>query len=911
MPRRPQRSSQTPSAKTYPDSENLAPRPFVTPTLVEEADARSPKTLPATQALEGRTPEFLMFADGGRSLPLQPKLTIGAPNDKYEQEADRVAEQVVQRLSMGSGGQSANGKTPPSQPNQALQRETLPEEEDELQMKPLAEQIQRMDLPEDDELQMKPLLQREVEPDEEDELQMKPDALQREVDPDEEDELQMKPLLQRQGSGAVAASDDLESAIQQSRGGGQPLADSIREPMEQAFGGVDFRGVNVHTDGRSDQLNQSIQAKAFTTGQDIYFRQGAYQPGSQSGQKLIAHELTHVMQQNGLAIQAKQQPDQDSEWLSRAAQSASFIQAKLMTDKELVEATGVRGARIRAGSSYERLVEFLKDYRHLNESDPEAKQVNKRLQILQSIETEARSWTESDARTKVKKGDDKKLVAISKILHQVHEERSALNGIQEQLEKPQTHRDSRGRRGAFLIGYTSQSENEREAQATKEAESSKGFWGKVKDKLVNFFHYTFGLDFTLEQGVSLQGQHLNPEEIQEILRRMDKAEADYKELVSAGVSPVNALAIVYRYVPEQIKPKSPALEEHLAIKVKRQYLEENLNKVKNKTSIEAEVQEYIGYGNHVTTVANISHSGAKMIRDPQKHKVVVLKQFEEAKGGIGLGGGVIKVAESIAGIVDGGKKYSKAETEVEKQEAIDILHTSAQNTTMAIGDINQGIGTIIGLGEALPVVSILTTLQKLIVDLGNGTIQVIRAVKQHQLGKQAKEQVSALTGAIKRLGKRNIHLMLRTGADILAKILSIVGDLLGGPTNPYGGAVKAISTVVSGLNSAASMLVDSYQAGLAQETENRTHAGEKGTAVKVFDDNSNWAVTGLILEAREGNQLAIDTLEVYGINQKMMDELKAGKTTVAAIRKYVLGQLKEQEELQTITQKARKAIRGR
>ncbi len=105
---------------------------------------------------------------------------------------------------------------------------------------------------------MKPLLQREMEPGEEDELQMKPDFLQRETEPDDDDELQMKPLLQRQGGGAVAASDDLESAIQQSRGGGQPLDVSIREPMEQAFGGVDFSGVNVHTDGRSDQLNRSL-----------------------------------------------------------------------------------------------------------------------------------------------------------------------------------------------------------------------------------------------------------------------------------------------------------------------------------------------------------------------------------------------------------------------------------------------------------------------------------------------------------------------------------------------------------------------------------------------------------------------------------------------------------------------------
>ena len=61
--------------------------------------------------------------------------------------------------------------------------------------------------------------------------------------------------------------------------------------------------VKVHTDSQSDQLNKSIQAKAFTTGQDVFFRQGAYEPSSRGGQELIAHELTHVVQQNGGAVQ--------------------------------------------------------------------------------------------------------------------------------------------------------------------------------------------------------------------------------------------------------------------------------------------------------------------------------------------------------------------------------------------------------------------------------------------------------------------------------------------------------------------------------------------------------------------------------------------------------------------------------
>ncbi|NEO85805.1 MAG: DUF4157 domain-containing protein, partial [Spirulina sp. SIO3F2] len=79
---------------------------------------------------------------------------------------------------------------------------------------------------------------------------------------------------------------------------GQPLADSVRQPMENAFG-ANFGGVRIHTDNTADQLNRSIQAQAFTTGQDVFFRQGAYTPTNKGGQELLAHELTHVVQQSG------------------------------------------------------------------------------------------------------------------------------------------------------------------------------------------------------------------------------------------------------------------------------------------------------------------------------------------------------------------------------------------------------------------------------------------------------------------------------------------------------------------------------------------------------------------------------------------------------------------------------------
>ena len=242
-----------------------------------------------------------------RSGGLQAKLRIGQPGDKYEQEADRVAEQVMRM------------------PEPGVQRQVEPEEEEEetLQSKPLANQItplvqvqRQEELEEEEEMlqakplaeEITPLVQRQVEPEEEEEeetLQAKPLAeeitpfVQRQVEPEEEEEEEVQA---KATSGHLSeVTPNLESRIQSLKGGGQPLPKSDRAYFEPRFG-RDFSRVRVHTDAQAVESARAVNARAFTMGQDVVFGAGQYAPGASTGQRLMAHELTHVVQQ-GAAVQ--------------------------------------------------------------------------------------------------------------------------------------------------------------------------------------------------------------------------------------------------------------------------------------------------------------------------------------------------------------------------------------------------------------------------------------------------------------------------------------------------------------------------------------------------------------------------------------------------------------------------------
>jgi hypothetical protein len=148
--------------------------------------------------------------------------------------------------------------------------------------------------------------------------------------------------LARGTGGDTGAGASVERAIEGARGGGQGLDHKVRDRMEPSFG-ADFSGVRVHTDTRADSLSRSLSAMAFTTGQDIFFRQGAYNPGTSSGRELLAHELTHVVQQNGGNLQRKMtvsQPgdrhESEADRMARAVMQQEQEAAPQRTDRSSI-----------------------------------------------------------------------------------------------------------------------------------------------------------------------------------------------------------------------------------------------------------------------------------------------------------------------------------------------------------------------------------------------------------------------------------------------------------------------------------------------------------------------------------------------------------------------------------------------
>lgn len=235
------------------------------------------KNKPASQKASGKTGKTPFFG-------VQAKLKTGTPGDRYETEADNVAARVIQNS-------SADASTP------AVQAKPLAKSiSTGVQLKPLEDESVQTKA--DSELQMQEEEEAVQSKGEEEEVQAQAEEKEAIQSKEDEEEVQMR-------AATTQRNTDISGELQSSRGAGSALPEASRNQMEAGFG-TDLSDVRVHTDQRAQRMAQEIGAQAFTSGSDIYFNQGRFNPGTAQGDALLAHELTHTIQQG--AVDPQQAP---------------------------------------------------------------------------------------------------------------------------------------------------------------------------------------------------------------------------------------------------------------------------------------------------------------------------------------------------------------------------------------------------------------------------------------------------------------------------------------------------------------------------------------------------------------------------------------------------------------------------
>ena len=286
----------------------------------------------------------------GKGAFFQTKLTLGQPGDRFEREADRTADAVVNRISAGGkdkaavdskgtlrrkGEQEENlqakgqlqrqaDEEAESVQSQAEEEEAVQsqaEEEEAVQSQAEEEEAVQSQAEEEEAVQSQAEEEEAVQAQAEEEEAVQSQAEEEEAvqaQAEEEQEpvqtrLENEPVqsktehpgrpkpIARSGSESMGGEKRrpgpaFAAMLKQRLGRGRPLPPRLRAEMEAAFG-ADFGAVRIHTDETAAQLSRMLGAQAFTRGNDIFFNKGRFDPDTTAGKRLLAHELTHTRQQ--------------------------------------------------------------------------------------------------------------------------------------------------------------------------------------------------------------------------------------------------------------------------------------------------------------------------------------------------------------------------------------------------------------------------------------------------------------------------------------------------------------------------------------------------------------------------------------------------------------------------------------
>ncbi|WP_300665655.1 DUF4157 domain-containing protein [Fluviicola sp.] len=255
------------------------------------------------------------FRSRGRDpFAVQAKLFVNQPGDQHETEADQAADRVVNSSSSPTGTLAAENTAPVQQKPIAqtvtptIQRKENPDQMGQLDIDGTEDKMGAIEY-------KGPAIQRK----EDESAQLKEDENAQLKEEDASMQLKDDEFVSKLGDppGTPApeqvAKDQntLPEKLNESKGQGIPLPPETKTEMETGFG-ADFGNVKVHTGTNAVDMNKSLGAKAFTNKENIYFNQGKFDPASKNGKHLLAHELTHTIQQGAsLPVNGKNPDEED------------------------------------------------------------------------------------------------------------------------------------------------------------------------------------------------------------------------------------------------------------------------------------------------------------------------------------------------------------------------------------------------------------------------------------------------------------------------------------------------------------------------------------------------------------------------------------------------------------------------
>jgi chemotaxis protein histidine kinase CheA len=254
----------------------------------------------------------------------------------------------------------------------------------------------------------------------------------------------------------------VEDQIRSQAGGGEPLPGEIRSYMEPRFG-ADFSGVRIHTGSGAAKLNRQISARAFTFGKDIYLGEGSFAPASSDGRRLLAHELTHTIQQTG--------------GVQRLTETAESLKKVSSGDAGYIE-----GLNILSDTWFD-LIEAVEKFEKADES----KDAAGKKAALNDIIKLSNKYSQARKTQETSPKDMEKVEAVQRLLNDALVEVGAINeeeGFNKRSkEDAESTKDKLASKGKDLLKNATQNKGAHTVEAVKGAQAD--LYGSVVERARN------------------------------------------------------------------------------------------------------------------------------------------------------------------------------------------------------------------------------------------------------------------------------------------------------------------------------------------------------------------------------------------------------------------------------------------